>query len=87
MNPVLLQEKQGIVPEAVRYIRLHRAFEYQVLDVVITAGRFDDEMHGFRHPKGGDAGKAARFTYFQEYLISVFLFPHRKRSISKIYRS
>ena len=32
-------------------------------------------------------GKAARFAYFQEYLVSVFLFPHRKRSISKIYRS
>ena len=32
-------------------------------------------------------GKAARFAYFQEYLVSVFLFPHCKRSISKIYRS
>ena len=34
---------EGIVPKAVKNIRLHRAFEHQVLDVVITAGRFDDE--------------------------------------------
>ena len=32
-------------------------------------------------------GKAARFAHFQEYLVSVFLFPHLKYSISKIYRS
>ena len=32
-------------------------------------------------------GKTARFAHFQEYLVSVFLFPHLKYSISKIYRS
>ena len=32
-------------------------------------------------------GKAACFAYFQEYLVSVFLFPHQRHLISKIYGS
>ena len=32
-------------------------------------------------------GKTARFAHFQEYLVSVFLFPHLKYPISKIYMS
>ena len=34
---------EGIVPEAIYNIRLHRAFEHQVLDIIVAAGRFDDE--------------------------------------------
>ena len=79
------QQKQNAQPETHR--RREKCQPAQICSLLHSR----DQQAPYRcrhHHSGGKTGEGCLlYTSFQEYLVSVFLFPHCKRSISKIYRS